>query len=127
MCSIKYLVAVVVLRLTLADPILRPNSETTLLIPKDTTGGSRTIQTLILSPSLIPSKKELSICCCCMYEPQPIEDHYIAECPRKGVQAVCGNEPPGDPEYSLGGLEGQPEEIAKVCSSVKCGPVHFVD
>ncbi|KAI1411790.1 hypothetical protein F5Y13DRAFT_164353 [Hypoxylon sp. FL1857] len=83
--------------------------------------------TPIAPPSPGLPEKELSICCCCLQEPQPEVDHYMSECPREGVRAVCGDEPDSDSGYTLGGLEGQPEEIARVCSTVRCGPVKFMD
>lgn len=119
---LRSFLATAILGFALADSILRP------LNPTDVAGSTAIINpTPAASSFLRSSNKELSICCCCMYEPQPEVGDYIAECSRKGVQAVCGNEPAGDPEYSLGGLEGQAEEIAKVCSSIRCGPVKFVD
>ncbi|XXG99695.1 hypothetical protein Hte_006036 [Hypoxylon texense] len=122
MRALASFLAAAMLGLALADSILQP------LVPTNVAGSTTIIiPTPTTSPSPGSTEKELSVCCCCVYEPQPDVDDYVAECSRKGVQAVCGNEPAGDPEYSLGGLEGQPEEIAKVCSSIRCGPVKFVD
>ncbi|KAI1774343.1 hypothetical protein F4818DRAFT_80128 [Hypoxylon cercidicola] len=122
MRTITIFLAAVVLQLALADPIPQPSRGTAPLAPADIVIPARTVSSIHGT-----NKQELSICYCCVSEPQPELDHYIAECPRKGVEAVCGNEPAGDPEYSLGGFEGQPEEIAKVCSSIRCGPVKFMD
>ncbi|KAI0139553.1 hypothetical protein F4776DRAFT_594597 [Hypoxylon sp. NC0597] len=102
----------------------------TFSVPTNVT-GSMTLYlptpTPITSPPPGTPKKELSICCCCLTEPQPEVDHYMSECPRDGVRAVCGDDPSGDTGYTLGGLEGQPEKIARVCSTVRCGPVKFMD
>ncbi|KAI2620885.1 hypothetical protein GGS26DRAFT_594575 [Hypomontagnella submonticulosa] len=121
--------------LTAANPIAQAGTTTCLppfpTPPIDEVSGSMTLYAPAATPTMpIPPedpKKDLSICCCCMSEPQPDVGYYMAECPRPGVIDVCGYDFTGDSGYTLDGLEGQPEEIARVCSSVRCGPVHFTD
>ncbi|KAI0378551.1 hypothetical protein F5Y04DRAFT_283780 [Hypomontagnella monticulosa] len=117
--------------LAAANPIAQAGTTTCLpVLPTEEVSGSATVYPPAATPTMpIPPEepKRLSICCCCMNDPQPDVDDYIAECPRPGVLDVCGYDYTGDLGYTLGGLEGQPEEIAKVCSSVRCGPVHFTD
>ncbi|KAI2603627.1 hypothetical protein GGR54DRAFT_460751 [Hypoxylon sp. NC1633] len=79
------------------------------------------------SPSPTRSQIELSICCCCVPESLPEPDEYMTECPMDGVRSVCGDDVPDDSQYTLGGLEGNPEGIARVCTAARCGPVLFVD
>ncbi|KAI1390605.1 uncharacterized protein F4822DRAFT_155568 [Hypoxylon trugodes] len=128
---ISTLATFAVLGSTIANPIIQ--ASTTFSFPTNVT-GSMTLYAPTQTPTLLPAPvttsspnapKELSICCCCLFEPQPEVPHYIAECPRDGVHAVCGDEVPIDSGYTLGGLEGKPEEIARVCSEVRCGPVKF--
>jgi hypothetical protein len=76
----------------------------------------------------------LPLCCCCLAtppytfdEPQPSLAHYMGECSKAGVRDVCGDEYTGISGYALGGLEGQPDEIAARCAVTRCGAMLFVD
>ncbi|KAI1371387.1 hypothetical protein F4677DRAFT_314379 [Hypoxylon crocopeplum] len=130
-----------IISLAIASPIAstsEPDAGTTTCLPSFPTPSEVSGSMSIFTPTPItppaasptlgsPSKTELSICCCCMSEPQPEVSNYMAMCPRAGVQAVCGDSMPVDSDFTLGGLEGKPEEIAKVCSSARCGSVAFID
>ncbi|KAI0159964.1 hypothetical protein GGR52DRAFT_576700 [Hypoxylon sp. FL1284] len=108
------------LGLAVANPLLQPNVDKASPLPSMPTASSPSSQ-----------KTEMSICCCCLSDPQPEVDHYTATCPRNGVQAVCNNGYAEDSEYSFGGsergMEGNPDMIEARCSLVRCGPVLFED
>ncbi|KAL7624861.1 hypothetical protein AAE478_004075 [Parahypoxylon ruwenzoriense] len=123
--SISLLAVLALLTSASANPIIHASTSRSLS-PSEATGIMSLFATPTPPPAPIPlpsstpagPSKDLSVCCCCLSEPQPEAQRYMSECPREGVRAVCGDAPPDEGTgYTLGGLEGQPDEIARVCST----------